>query len=290
MMLALILLWARDNPSNSIAAFRRAHQIFEDTVVRQAWDAADSIDLHVLLPSCEPKIVSYCEGRHWITTEDKEAGYEIAVRAFCPRTKNSCEPSFIPIYEDVRLSCSNYGARLYAECSHSWKDWSILELLSSSNITPSLVGLRNPEEYVSKLAGWVNRLNEIRKRLRCSTCGEIMRPNVSYAKLLAKFSVTILSCGNGINHDQDVYLNECWGCNAIIDSRENQQRVEKYYLCLQCGSGPQNNSKYSQGTICPKCGATPMHQINNRDYNCLTCNHKIRVPEEWHLTGRDKAE
>ncbi len=251
----LILLWAKDYPLKSCAAFERAHALFQDYVVDQACSSTEPLDLYPLLPDCRPRVVQYCEGRPWPTDEDKNSGSDRVTRAFCPRTNKSCDPfKFDP---DVGM---NWGeARLYAECSQNWEDWSLLELIEATNVVPRIPDeLKSPGEYVPKLSGWVNRLNEIRERLKCSICGQMMPPNYRYAKYLARYNSTVVSCQIGSGHDQDIYLNHCWACREIVDSRESTIRVEKYYICIHCGSGPQESKSYTQGDICPKCGARGM--------------------------------
>jgi hypothetical protein len=127
------------------------------------------------------------------------------------------------------------GSRLYPNLKLEWRDWSLAELMSWSGVQPEAEGVKKAE-YVTRLCGWVNRLEEIRERLRCSMCNETLRPNMEYAKNLARYNVTVASCPRG--HDQGVYFNHCWHCKRIIDSRESRERVEGYYVCCWCGSGP----------------------------------------------------
>ena len=287
----LILLWAKDNPQKSCAAFKKAHTLFQDYVVDQAWSSTEPLDLYPLLPHCRPTEVEveYCEGRPWPTEEDKKLRSDRVSRAFCPRTNGPCDPfKFVP---DIGM---NWGeARLYAECSQYWEDWSLLELIEATNVVPRIPDeLKSPDEYVPKLSGWVNRLNEIRERLKCSVCGQIMPPNYRYAKYLARYNSTVVSCQYGSDHDQNVYLNHCWGCGKIIDSRESTIRVEGYYICIHCGSGPKRSKSYTQGDICPKCGARGMSAIEWNDPNCecLSCNHSIQLPPKRKLTGAQSRQ
>lgn len=198
--------------------------------------------------------------------------------------------NFNPNKSEKNYSSDLEGARLYPESSQHWKDWTLLELLEATGVEPKLPGLKNPDEYVPKLSGWVNRINEIRERLKCSVCKQIMPHNIEYAKFLAKFRVTVVSCQQGAGHDQNVYLNECWGCSEIIDSRESKHQLaeDNYYICIHCGSGSQHSNSYTQGDICPQC-ATPamvMSYRNNRYRHCHSCNHSIRLPDERKITGR----
>jgi ribosomal protein S27AE len=159
-------------------------------------------------------------------------------------------------------------------------------LLAAVNLTPYVtpLDLGDPTEYVPRLCGWINRLNEIRERLRCSACGSLMKPNYKYAKNLARYNATVVSCDGGPAHDGDVYLNHCWACRTIIDSRDCRIRIDGYYLCLKCGSGPQHSKTFRQGDLCPKCGGTSMDG-HRRNWTCRRCYHTIRLPSEFRMTG-----
>ncbi len=99
---ALILLWAKENPQKSDAAFEKAHRLFQDYVVTQAWNSTEPLDLYPLLPHCRPGVVEYCEGKPWVTDEDKRSGSNRVSRAFCPRRKRGCglfDPSEADAYD-----------------------------------------------------------------------------------------------------------------------------------------------------------------------------------------------
>jgi hypothetical protein len=279
----LTILWARTKPTKHTEAFQRAHAFLQDYVLEQAWTSSAPLLLDTLLPYCRPGKVRYCEVRPWPLPEHKEG--QLFTRTFCPRVRSSCG-QFIPS-QDTYHKGTLTGARLYADCNQSWEDWSLLELLEATGVIPVLHQLNRPEDYVPKLAAWINRLNELRQRLRCSHCDQIMIPNMRYAKFLAKFGMTVASCGKGEPHDTNVYFNECWACDGIIDSRENKVSVEKYYLCLKCSSGPQSSSIYTQGSLCPKCGSTQLSRQTERHYVCQNeiCKHEFTVPEKRKLTG-----
>lgn len=278
---ALKLLWAKEHPERGNEVFQQVHELLTQYVIEQAKSSTEFLELDPLLPYCQPTEVSvkYCEGKLWKTKE--------GTCAYCPRTRKRCE-----LFEPNKRGNSNsdlYGARIYAQCSQDWRNWSLLELFKLAGIEPSLPGLKIPEDYVPKLAGWINRINEIRSRLKCSVCKEIMPHNIEYAKFTAQFRVTVFSCKHGSGHDHNIYLNECWGCGEIIDSRESkyQSAEDKYYICIHCGSGTQHSNSYTQGDICPKCGTLGMevNKWNNRYRKCHSCNHLIKLPDEKKLTG-----
>ena len=290
----LNIYWAIQNPQNAQNAINKAHDLIADYVCEIAWDLDEDLNIFGnypnskgILPPCGAGVVRFCEGREWFTDEEKKKSSKITERAFCPRLGGPCGVSGS---EDVQAYYYT-GARLYPKPTLAWEDWSLFELLNASNVYPIVDGIRNLGDYITKLSGWLNRLHEIRERLRCSVCHDTMKPNYEYAKNLARYRVTIVSCDHGHSHDENIYLNHCWGCNAIIDSRESRYQVGKYYVCIHCGSGPQAHPTYRQGDMCPKCGTPKMIQsdYNDRYFTCSnsSCNHEIRVPTK--LTGIAKT-
>jgi DNA-directed RNA polymerase subunit RPC12/RpoP len=161
----------------------------------------------------------------------------------------------------------------------------LLEVIDSLNIIPSIDGINKPYEYVQKMSGWINRLNEIRSRLKCTSCGKALISNKKYAKNLAAYNSTIFFCDCGDKLNSSVYISHCWACRKIIDSREGNIQIDKYYLCIQCSSGPLKSESYSQGTVCPKCGSKQLVKIRNRNYECSICDHHIHLPALQCLTG-----
>ncbi|MDZ8024010.1 MAG: hypothetical protein RMX97_04895 [Nostoc sp. DedQUE11] len=287
---ALKLLWAKENPERCNEVFQQVHELLINYVIKYIKNSTELINIDPLLPYCKPTeiTVKYCEGKLWERQEVKTADEaQIITSAYCPRARNNCN-----LFEQNKKENSNfglYGARLYAECSQDWKDWSLLELFKAVNIVPSLPDLKRPEDYLPKLSGWINRINEIRSRLKCSVCKDIMPHNIEYSQFSTRFRVTVFSCKHGKGHDSNIYLNECWGCSQIIDSRESryQSPENNYYICIHCGSGTQYSNTYTQGDICPKCGTIGMEVSpnNNRYRKCHSCKHSIKLPEERKITG-----
>lgn len=286
----LKILWAKENPNQSNNVFKQVDELLINSVIKYAKNSTEPINLDPLLPYCKPTevTVKYCEGKLWEKKEIQTAGEpKIVTSAYCPRVRKNCN-----LFEPNKKANSNfglYGARLSAECSQDWENWSLLELFKAVNIVPSLPDLKRPEDYLPKLSGWINRINEIRSRLKCSVCEDIMPHNIEYSKFSTKFRVTVFSCKHGNGHDHNIYLNECWGCRAIVDSRESKykSKEDNYYICIHCGSGTQHSNTYTQGDICPKCGTLGMEvsQSNNRYRECHSCNHSVKLPEDKKITG-----
>lgn len=270
--------------------FLHAHERFQAHVIERAWATPKPLLFNGLLAACPQKNmskVSYCEGRAWFTGEEKREGATRALRAFCPRTGKGC--SFNVNGQSSTLNPLFLGARIYPDISLPWMSWSLSEMLESLGVTPNLPELKTSDDYLPSLCGWINRLNEIRDRLKCSVCQTVMKPNYTYAKNLARYNVTIVSCPKGFGHDTNIYINHCWGCNAVIDSRESRIRVENRYICIHCGSGPQRSESYSQGDICPSCGH---REITSADQvsKCLSCGHSIRRLPAHKVTGSREEE
>ena len=282
-----LLLQAKNNQIEGTVAFEKVHNLLQEFVVEKAWDSDENLDFYTLLPNCISHLVDYCETKPWPTEEDRVAGRIRTSRFFCPRGKGKCNP-----LSEISTANSGYwnlfGARLYPDMNLSWENWSLIELLEYSGIVPSLHDLTNSFEYVPKFSGWINRLNEIRSRLKCSYCNVTMIPNRKYSKHLAAYNQTIVSCSNrSHNHDSNIYLSHCWACREIIDSRESIIRVENYYLCIHCASGPKKSTNYTQGSICPKCGSRKISSIDQRSRKCneINCLHNFTIPSSKYLTG-----
>ena len=191
------------------------------------------------------------------------------------------------------------GARLSADTYQIWQNWRLLELLEALAIRPELEGLRDYDgriskatAYVLKFSGWVNRLNKIREHFLCRSCGEIMVADQQYARFNARYNVTVIKCRIDVAHGE-AYLNHCWYCEEVIDSRDNLYSVPdkegRKYLCLQCGSGPMEHDKYAQGDICPKCGFEGMKTLRTSHLTRIcrnaSCGHKIQLPMQSKRTG-----
>lgn len=121
-------------------------------------------------------------------------------------------------------------------------------------------------------------------------------------KVNAKMTITHAYCPEvkttkNAEHDADVYLNECWNCNEVIDSREchfkqanngqyypiNKSEINGYYVCMKCGAGVQG----LQPAICPKCGCKDPNLLKFQDihynnsnkrkfFECISCGYSSR--------------
>lgn len=262
------IIWVKDKNNLKSAVFNQSHQLIQDYIIDIAWKLNIDINLSPLLPECPFGYVKYCEGKPW---ERDGEDY-----VFCPRKNDNCN-----------FETDKSKFKIFPNRELPWDEWTLLELLDHSNITPEVYNLNNPEQYVNRLSGWINRLDEIRERLKCTVCGKPLLSNYKYSKSLAVYNSTVFYCQCGASSNQNVYLSHCWACREIIDSREGNSRYEDYYLCLKCGSGPKSSSDYSQGSMCPQCGSNHMNSTDlyNRDFQCMKCGHSIHIPPQHKLTG-----
>ena len=109
---------------------------------------------------------------------------------------------------------------------------------------------------------------------------QIVRGGAYSVKIDARMSITHAYCSDTVaegdeNHDSDVYLNECWNCDEVIDSRESQFKqgndgryypvlrtdINGYYVCMSCGAGTLN----VKPAVCPKCGCINRESLEFRD-------------------------
>lgn len=190
----------------------------------------------------------------------------------------------------MRFSDLN-GARIYPDQSFDWRKWSLAEYFEALGVVTTHEELRLPEEYVTRLSGWVNRINDIRERIRCRGCKNIMVADKGYAKHLAAYNATVFHCKAmtpGCFHDRGVYLSHCWACHRPIDSRQARfKSPSNYYICLECGSGEKKSVTFTQGDLCPACGTANMQlePIPSREMVCRSCDHAITLPGENSITG-----
>jgi len=208
-----------------------------------------------LLPTCQLGKTYFCEMK--IVEKSDEDSY-----TFCPRTKSYCE-----------LGVTNAQMNIESD------DWGFFEIFDKYGTKFELENLQNPNEYVNKLAGYVNRLIELDNKMVCRSCDERLISNQKYSKFLARYSMTVARCVNP-THDQ-VYFNHCWNCTEIIDSRDCPHQVGKYYLCMNCGAGVNDKLSHDYvepGTECPNCRHNELQYVSdkfNRNSECLKCGYRI---------------
>jgi hypothetical protein len=244
---------------------------------------SEPIDATPLIPSClnHRKVVEdlvHCEARFAMDRDQKRHPLRrhVPTAAECPRFRGigHCLKR-APGY-------SHGFARIEPRLDLPWSDWSMLELCAVAGIKDvhlqSAFGTRQGEgdEAINRLAGGINRLNEIRSRLACRQCGLRLEFGNKFTVLDAAYRATVtLPCKCG---QPSVYFNHCCGCGNLIDSRDSQLKDESnYFICISCASG---EDVKKAGRMCPKCGTNGslVGKGRNKKCNVADCQHEVELP------------
>jgi hypothetical protein len=246
--------------------------------------------------------VLHCEARRAPGLEDNKGKPSSSQQlAWCPRLGKPAglrgrgrsiatveeipENKYRPAYLEASCGCAHVHALA--------NTFTLVELLQSTG-HPSPVGLREDDQYATWLAGLMNRLNEIRQRMKCS-CGARHLMDRGYALRLARYRGTVGRCPAG---HETVYFNHCWNCGGVIDSREsavsvNKRAVWSWYVCIHCGAGPKNDLKFI-GSVCPVfgCGTAMEPVVGSQKFKCpnghsidSTPHRGVRLGESHMIPG-----
>jgi hypothetical protein len=164
---------------------------------------------------------------------------------------------------------------IYADLSKQWYFYNAFDWLDRLNI-PYLTRLeaeQNPEQFPSKLAGWYNRINQKRPHLRCRQCGNVLLPNLRYARVPlqsieaekrqnvrwtddnqgAAYQDTVFTCPSC---GERVYLSHCLNadCHRVIDSRDQTEQCSNGRYVCTCGACCPEHSAGSKGRVTLKGG------------------------------------
>lgn len=196
--------------------------------------------------------------------------------------------------------------------------FNIYDWLSHYNIGYILDGEPQSKDFPIKLAGYFNRLHEIFPILHCRSCGELMRPNMKYARteyrelvngviqikeMSAAYRLTVFHCNNLDCNEFEIgyYINHClgFGCYNIIDSRDLTRKCGNgLYICRACGSCCAKHAQSNPIGICVECGdnleilnktVRGLHSTYLRSYvkcRSSTCSFTIssdRLPSKFSL-------
>ena len=231
--------------------------------------------LNTLLEKCQSGYgyrMYFCDARIWESTE----------KIFCP--EGYCRPGFMRENGKAgRTGCEFYkNMNLYKtkyQRTKDYKDQFFKDFLINIGFKPKFefLEIKQPEEYVHRISAFVNRLIDMRPHMKCQICEKAFRPNFKYAKLkTAKLAVNRYYCSEiqsgskNVEHDSNVYLNFCYHCESIIDSRECKHREfgnSGQYLCMYCGG----TAKIKAGTHCPECGNTNKDLLELKGHNRIIC-------------------
>jgi len=234
-----------------------------------------------LIPTClhgdiRVRNLLHCEARFAPMVDNgRIIGRMVPLKPRCPRMKMHC----MERHEDQPKTTF---ARIVPRQSLPWSDWSLFELCEIAGVQDvhleRAFGTRAGEgdEAITRLAGGINRLNEIRERLACRGCSNRLDFGNKFTVMDACYRATVtLPCSCG---QPSVYFNHCKGCHEIIDSRDSQLKdQDNFYICISCASG---EDVEEAGAKCPKCGATNSLRGPRRDKTCSEekCGHRFELP------------
>lgn len=132
-------------------------------------------------------------------------------------------------------------------------------------------GAPSRRDFPIKLAGYINRIREIFDVIHCRSCQSLMLPNMTYSRVdytvyekgqLVKkdmapaYRLTVFKCPSEqcIEAQNEYYINHCYGCNKIIDSRDCKTKCDAgLYICKSCASCCSDHSQSNPVGLCPTC-------------------------------------
>lgn len=259
--------------------FNKGHTYLEQAIIHDfEKNGVPSAELMQLICRCKSDEFLVCAARYW---KSKNTVWCNTNRASCNMFKS----------DDGNGIDYHKTTFVYSRTHQSDTDLcrlSVADLLDRIGYIPELNTIYNSvfksswgfEEYPYRISGRILQLNRLFSHMHCK-CGKTLKSNYAYSvKIDARISITHAYCaeafpGNNELHDPDVYLNECWNCDEVIDSRESQFKqtndgkyypvsrtdINGYYVCMRCGAGTLN----IKPSICPKCGCVEQELLEFRD-------------------------
>jgi hypothetical protein len=237
-----------------------------------------------LVPACASpnqyvEMILHCEARF---ASDRDTEKRTVVRRHVP-TEADCPR--VAHCKKRQVGYSHGFARIEPYTNLNWSEWSLSELFEVAGISHAILEkvfeARQGEgdEVVNRLAGEINRLNEIRSRCKCRECSERLVFSKQYSVKDAVYRATVTNpCSTVGCSGPSVYLSHCRGCTATIDSRESVFKdKDNFYICIECASG---NDLEKAGEFCPKCGERNYLRGNYRKKKCsrTECGHRVELP------------
>ncbi|MCB0288737.1 MAG: hypothetical protein KDH97_00625 [Calditrichaeota bacterium] len=205
----------------------------------------------------------FCEGRFWRSNQkyDKDNHIYVQVADYWCRGDVCIEP--------------NYAA----DMTLPPEEWTLNEMMEALQIRHS-----QRESYISLIAGWANRMNEIMSRLKCRECGSVLRPEPFEPRRLGFYAVPLFKCANQdcTNYEETIRLTHCLNGNCygdnnrIIDSRDCPQCEENWLVCQDCHSCCPTHHD-DKVLSCPSCGT--MMKKRGNDWVCANTNCQNRIKD-----------
>ena len=281
------------------------------------------IDFDRAIPRCgipESSGVRFCEGNHRTKPSLSDYRNKIPAENITPDMRHEYE-CHCPRLERKKggyrysgcLVATGDGegfAKLFESKQLPWTQWTILEVLAILDYPPNLISYfkahgRKPRlqnatinhnEYANKVAAVVNRIDDLRDRLRCgwrnghidphAGCGAPLNPDFSFRVFPAAYGITVTGgCQEHSSgpHDIATYFNHCKRCVTIIDSRESPIKDDSNlntYVCSSCGGWGQEAS--GEFKKCGKCGSYDSYKHEgNKSMRCQSCSHTWNPPNKY---------
>lgn len=223
-----------------------SYEVISTVILHEIWIALINGDLDVdhpsifkLFPQCNtmkknfPHIQLSCEAFFWKKDELSQENNNDMI--FLCRSRRCKFPKILPN--------TNKALELF----------SIFDWLSFYGVNYLSVIGPSRNDFPIKLAGYFNRIRELRSHLNCRECGKIMAPNMKYARVEvvkldpftgnkvnvsvnAAYRLTVFKCNHieCTEYNIDYYINHCIGhkCYKIIDGRDLLEKCdEDRYIC-----------------------------------------------------------
>lgn len=219
--------------------------VIEPVILTSLWQKlldvnseVDEDEIFALFPHCRAigqtkDLVSLsCEAFHWRTPANEDK--------FLCRSKVCRYPKVVP------------------DLSKSFFDYSVFDWLAHYGYHYFEQSKPMKRDFPIKLAAYINRVRELKSKLDCRCCGQLMIPNMKYSRvevttvneetgeettvpMQASYRLTVFKCNNHScqEFDKSYYFNHClnFKCYTIIDSRDDLKKCnEDRYHCPECGS------------------------------------------------------
>lgn len=227
-----------------------------------------------------------------------------------------CAPTYEPVQHFVtglpyfwcrgNICFKNCLDKQAVDLCASYKDYTLFhmsEIMGYSKLCHTPAGYE-PNVTFRKFSALINRVYTIFKRLRCTECGSLMFPVIEMGFNRHDF----YACNNQLCslNTKSTYLNYCYKCRGLIDSRDTKQCPNGWYICPNCLSccndeliekcigkfviahkpiplsllnqrhnGHNDKNKF----FCPRCGTELIENSNaiiNADWICKTCGQTYK--------------
>ena len=155
-----------------------------------------------------------------------------------------CAPTYEPVQHFVtglpyfwcrgNICFKNCLDKQAVDLCASYKDYTLFhmsEIMGYSKLCRTPAGYE-PNETFRKFSALINRVYTIFKRLRCTKCGSLMFPVKGTTFNLHNY----YACNNQLCslNTKSTYLNYCYNCRGLIDSRDTKQCPNGWYICPNC--------------------------------------------------------